>query len=219
VNAPLFPALILSLLAHLPLTAATVVITNPVDSTVPDNNPIGLVSMIPVSSNEKVAAVEVLLEISGGWNGDLYAYLEHQGVISVLLNRPGKTAINPSGAASSGMFVHFADGAASDIHTAISDTPGAFVSGMFQPDGRAADPDEVTDTSPRTLFLSGFQGLDTDGEWNLFIADLGTGDESRLVSWTLSVTTVPEPSSAVLTACGLASLLFVRRRERRQTSR
>ena len=32
--------------------------------------------------------VEVPITTHNGWNGDLYAYLEHDGVISVLLNRP-----------------------------------------------------------------------------------------------------------------------------------
>jgi hypothetical protein len=79
----------------------------------------------------------------GGWNGDLYAYLEHNGVISVLLNRPGRTALNSAGAASSGMQLLLADTALTDIHTAISGTFGALATGTYQPDGRAEDPGVV----------------------------------------------------------------------------
>lgn len=215
---PFFPIAIpiLAMLAAPPLHGASVVITKPVNTTVPDNSPIGLVSVIPVSSNEQVVSVELHLHITGGWNGDLYAYLEHNGVISVLLNRPGRTADNLAGAASSGMSVTFSDDAQfDDIHTAISNTLGESVTGFFQPDGRAADPDTVTDLSPRSLFLSGFQGLDADGDWTLFIADLGAGDESFLVDWTLTLTTVPEPGGVLLTMIGGTALLLVRTRRKR----
>ena len=127
---------ILALLAAPPLQGAAVVLSKPVNMTVPDNAPTGLVSVIPVSSNEQVVSVELQLNITGGWNGDLYAYVEHNGAISVLLNRPGRTAANLAGAASSGMSVIFSDDAPLDIHTAISNNFGDFVTGTFQPDGR-----------------------------------------------------------------------------------
>lgn len=90
--------------------------------------------------------------------------------------------------------------------------PGEFVTGTFQPDGRAVDPAVVTDQSPRSLLLSGFLGMDAGGDWTLFIADLGPGDESLVVDWSLTLTTVPEPSGVILTIIGGAALLVVRRR-------
>ncbi|MCX6879072.1 MAG: proprotein convertase P-domain-containing protein, partial [Verrucomicrobia bacterium] len=142
----------------------------------------------------------------------LYAYLEHNGVISVLLNRPGRTAADPAGAASSGMQLRFADSAPTDIHTAISGTFGALASGTYQPDARAADPDLVTDASPRSLYLSGFTGQVADGNWTLFVADLSGGDVATLGTWSLSLNVVPEPSAALLVLCGAAGTLLRRRR-------
>jgi subtilisin-like proprotein convertase family protein len=199
-----------------PLHAATVVLGQSVETAIPDNNDTGLVSVIPfVGADFSVTAVEVLLETTGGWNGDLYAYLEHNGIISVLINRPGKTAGNPAGAASSGMTISFNDTALADIHTAISDTAGLPAVGTYQPDARIADPLVVTDLSPRSKFLAGFNGTNPNGAWTLFIADQSGGDVAVLKSWSLVVTAVPEPSSALLAMTGAAALLFVRRRNRR----
>jgi hypothetical protein len=45
----------------------------------------------------------------------------------------------------------------------------------------------VTDLDPRTAFLSSFKGLDPNGEWTLFVADLSAGNISTLVSWGLNI--------------------------------
>ena len=195
------------------MTAATVVIGQNVNTEIPDNNDTGLVSIIPfVGSDPAVAKVEVIIETTGGWNGDLYAYLEHNGVISVLLNRPGNSAANPVGAASSGMSIRFTDTALADIHTAISDTAGAPAVGTYQADGRNVDPDSVTDASPRSKDLGGFNGSDPNGLWTLFIADVSGGEIAEFKSWSLAITTVPEPSSSLLVLLGTAGLLGLKRR-------
>ncbi|MCX6872188.1 MAG: PEP-CTERM sorting domain-containing protein, partial [Verrucomicrobia bacterium] len=175
--------------------ATTLVFSKLVNTEVPDNDASGLASVLAVAGGgQTITGMEVILDTRNGWNGDLYAYLEHNGVISVLLNRPGRTAADPAGAASSGMQLRFADSAPTDIHTAISGTFGVLASGTYQPDARAADPDLVTDTSPRSLYLSGFTGQVADGNWTLFVADLSGGDVATLGTWSLSLNVVPEPS-------------------------
>ncbi|MCX6873115.1 MAG: proprotein convertase P-domain-containing protein [Verrucomicrobia bacterium] len=195
-------------------TAATMLsFGKPVNIEVPDNNANGLASVIAVAgSGQTVTAVEVLLQTRNGWNGDMYAYLEHNGVLCVLLNRPGRSSAKPAGAASSGMQLRFADAAPADIHNAIAGTFGTLASGIYQPDARAIDPDLVTDTSPRSLYLSGFTGQLADGEWTLFVADLASGDVATLDNWGLSVTVVPEPASAALLLGAALPLLLRRRR-------
>ena len=183
-----------------------------VNTVIPDNNNSGLVSIIAVAgSGQTVTSVEVVITTQNGWNGDMYAYLEHNGVISVLLNRPGRTPANPAGAASSGMQIRFADSALADIHTAISGTYGELATGTYQPDGRSANPASVTDASPRNLFLSGFTGQNADGDWTLFVADLSDGEVATLGNWSLSVTTVPEPGVSLLGGLGVLTLLRRRR--------
>jgi subtilisin-like proprotein convertase family protein len=196
-------------------TAATTLVGNQVVNTaIPDNNSSGLASIIAIAGGgQTVTSVEVVMTTQNGWNGDLYAYLEHNGVLSVLLNRPGRTAADTAGAASSGMQVRFADAAPADIHTAIPGSYGALASGTYQPDARAEDPGLVTDASPRGLYLFGFDGELADGEWTLFVADLSGGDVATLSNWSLSVTVVPEPSTSAL-LFGAALPLLLRRRRR-----
>jgi subtilisin-like proprotein convertase family protein len=186
---------------------------------IPDGDASGLASQIAVTSTDLITSVTLTLVTSGGWNGDLYAYLEHNGVISVLLNRPGLTSSNSAGAASSGMNVTFSDAETVDVHTGLSNTLGALATGTYQPDGRAADPDEVLDSSPRTLSFSGFTGQVASGDWTLFIADVAGGETATLDSWSLSLTTEPAGTSAVpeaSTSLGLLALgaggLLTRRR-------
>ncbi len=209
---PLLPACVL-IFAPCCATAATILPFNQsVNLAIPDNDGSGLASVIAVAgSGQTVASVEVVITTVNGWNGDLYAYLEHNGVISVLLNRPGRTAANPAGAASSGMQLRFADSAAADVHTAISGTFGEIATGTYQPDGRGEDPDLVTDASLRGLDLSGFNGGNADGDWTLFVEDLSSGEVATLSNWGLSVTVVPEPATALLGGLGLFTLLRRRR--------
>ena len=209
---PLLPACVL-IFAPCCVTAATILPFNQsVNLAIPDNDGSGLASVISVAgSGQTVASVEVVITTENGWNGDLYAYLEHNGVISVLLNRPGRTAANPAGAASSGMQLRFADSAAADVHTAISGTFGETATGTYQPDARSADPLVVTDTTPRTLYLGAFTGHLADGNWTLFVADQADGGVATMDSWGLSLTVIPEPAAALLGGVGLLTLLRRRR--------
>lgn len=210
---PLFLPLATCIIIFGPCVAsAGLIITQSVGLEIPDYDPSGLVSVINFNTGGKyVSSLEVNLQTTGGWNGDLYAYLQHTSgstsVISVLLNRPGRTAENEAGAASSGLDVVFKDGAEFDLNTAISGTYGDFVSGDYQPDARSADPDLVTGSSPRSLYLSGFNGMLADGDWTLFMADLAGGDTATLSGWSISMVTsdspitgVPEPSGFLLGA-------------------
>jgi subtilisin-like proprotein convertase family protein len=179
---------------------------------VPDNDATGASSAITITAPgfDRVESVTMQLELDGGWNGDLYGYLAHDGNLSVLLNRPGKTQANPAGSGSSGLSVTFADLALSDIHLALSDS--GVPTGYFQPDGRLTDPADALDTDARTALLSVFTNTDPNGTWTLFLADQGPGDTTTLKSWALSVTAVPEPSALLLCGVGAAVVVASRRR-------
>lgn len=181
-------------------------------ATIPDNNDVGFSSSLSLSLPEitMVESVSFQMVINGGWNGDLYAYLIHDGGFVVLLNRPGRSLANPDGAGSSGMTVDFSDTAAQDIHVALPF--GGTPSGSYQPDGRATDPLLVLDTDARTSYLSVFNGHSAGGQWTLFLADQSAGEVSTLQSWTLSLTVVPEPSGAILMAMSVVVIALSRRR-------
>jgi len=48
-----------------------------------------------------------------------------------------------------------------------------------------------------------FNGLNPNGTWTLFFADLSGGDASTLVSWGLDIAAVPEPTTWALVGFGL----------------
>lgn len=211
-------------------SAGVLTLSTPVGLGVPDANPSGLVSSANLSApGYRITDVNVTLSLSGdraafgGWNGDLYAWLGHGGALSILLNRPGRSLGNDLGYADNGLDVVLDDEAPGDIHTYQLTWGGGSgpVTGGWQPDGRLIDPAVVLDTHvlERTASLGVFDGLDPDGEWTLFVADLHGGGRLILDSWALSVTVrpVPEPGAAGLLG-GLASLgwIVLRRPTRRR---
>lgn len=202
----------------LPVSAGAAVITSTygwtMSTAVPDNDSNGLVDVRTVPADiSQIQLLTVTLETTGGWNGDLYAYLQHSTGFSVLLNRPGRTAALPAGSPSSGLDVTIADAGAQELHAIPAGAiPTGPVMGTWQPDGRAIDPGIVLDTGARTALLSSFTGLAPAGTWALYIADVSTGDQATLKSWSLTITgeAVPEPSAALL--LGLGGVLASRHR-------
>jgi subtilisin-like proprotein convertase family protein len=58
----------------------------------------------------------------------------------------------------------------------------------WAPDARVASPTNVLDTDARSAFLGSFNGVDPNGEWVLFVADMEAGDIYTLDSWGLEIT-------------------------------
>lgn len=204
----------LAFLAANPVAEASITWTGPtinVSTAIPDNDDVGLTSSQTVATTgiTQIEQVTVTINLSGGWNGDLYAHLVHESGFSVLLNRAGRNLANPDGAGSSGMEITFDDAVLLDIHTAIPMSGGS-VSGTFQPDGRTTDPFDVLSSDSRPAMLSSFTSLNANGTWTLFIADQSAGETSTLQSWSVTITGVPEPSTLLLS--GLAIPFLLRRR-------
>jgi subtilisin-like proprotein convertase family protein len=186
---------------------------------IPDGSTIGLADSrtltgIPFNS---IADVNVRLNISGGWNGDLYAYLTHSSGFTVLLNRVGRSGTSSFGYGNSGMNVTFDEqaGQTADFH--FYQTVAGFNAAMLQggtgwrPDGRNVSPLSSGATiaaASRTALLDSFYRLDPNGTWTLYLADLsGGGGQPTLQSWGLDiVATVPEPASIVE---GSVAVLFL----------
>src|SRR5438093_761494 len=61
-------------------------------------------------------------------------------------------------------------------------------------DGRTNSPLSVVNTDPRTALLDSFNGLNPNGEWVLFVADLEAGDIHTLDNWGLEITGYTSPS-------------------------
>src|SRR6266851_4555752 len=170
---------------------------------VPDDQPSGVASAQTVSTPiAYVTGLKVSLKLSGTWNGDLFCYLTHSSGYTVLLNRVGRRASSSLGYGDEGFNVTFDDNATNgDIHTyrlKLNGSQSIPISGAltntWAPDARSSDPSSVLDTNPRTAFLSSFDGLNPNGEWVLFVADMEAGDIYTLDNWGLEITGYTPPS-------------------------
>ena len=92
--------------------------TNSTVTAIPDGSPVGLMEQFNVSgAGGSVSNVQVTLDLTGGFNGDLYAYLAGpQGQFAVLLNRVGVTGSNPFGYGDAGMNITLDGLAGNNIH-------------------------------------------------------------------------------------------------------
>lgn len=170
---------------------------------IPDGNAAGLSDVRSINSTiTTLTTVSIHLDISGEFNGDLYAYLRHESGISILLNRPGRTLSSAAGYADGGFDITLQTSAANgDIHTYRNlTTPAANspLTGTWQPDARAVDPANALDTTARTASLDVFNGMNANGQWTLFVADLQSGGTHTLNRWDLELTGVPEPTHTTL---------------------
>ena len=230
------PRILALLLALTSPTHGQFIVGTNVDSlaaVIPDNLLSGYQNTLVINGVAgPIADVNLTLNISGGYNGDLYALLSHGTNAAILLNRVGRTSSSSAGYPDTGfgptagqIVFTLDDQAASDVH-AYRTFPYALnaagqLTGRWQPDGRYIDPlasGGSFGTAARSRMLGVFNGSDCNGAWILFIADVAGGNESILNSWGLSITIVPEPSGALLLAAGLATLLQQIRRRHRQTS-
>ena len=183
---------------------------------IPDNDPMGLQDTQILSGfTDAIASLSVWLRIIAtpadlAWNGDLYVTLQHDTGYAVLLNRVGRTESSPLGYGDNGFDLTFTIGAL-DVHNYLNHSPmfdgEGWLTGTWGVDGRNVDPDLVWDTSPRTDMLSSFVGLDPNGEWTLFVADMNLHGVAQLDAWGLDITPIPEPGTLSLLALGALALL------------
>ena len=160
-----------------------------INAAIPDGDPNGYVNNQTIADANLfvVNVVGVRLDVSGGWNGDLYVYLRHETEsgtgFTTLLNRVGTTAspYNPIGYTTAGMNITLSDSASyADIHGVENPT----ASGTYR-----------VDQTGSSLTFDSFDGLDPYGTWSLFVADLSGNHVSTLNGWGLTLEAVPEPST------------------------
>jgi subtilisin-like proprotein convertase family protein len=196
-------------------------------NTIYEYNPAGMTETFTAADLAgAITNISISLDISGGFNGSLYAYLAGpQGQLAVLLNRPGISGSNPYGSGDAGMNITLSETAAINIHDYAANPSSYTVTGgqvtgvgttTFLADGRVVDPmssgGTIGGTTP-TAGLSLFNTTTGDGTWTLFIADLAPGGgNATLNSAVLTIMTAPEPQTWGMLAGGLAMLALFRRR-------
>jgi subtilisin-like proprotein convertase family protein len=196
-----------------------------------DNNGLALVQNLTLPTLPgPITDVNVTLNISGGFNGDLYAYLAGPGTgFAVLLNRTGVgSGSNPVfsyGYSDTGFLnVTFDDAAANSIQ--YYQTPGfgatysgGALQGTWQPEGVNIDPQSSPSSffgAAQTDMLSSFNGNLASGTWTLFLADLSGGGQSTIVSYSYEITALPEPGTMTLAAIGGLAVLALRHSRQRK---
>lgn len=165
---------------------------------VPDNNPSGwtdtrTVSTMPAGT---FTSLSVDLQLTGGWNGDLYAYLVHSSGFSVLLDRVGLgvSGVGAFGYGDAGLNVNLAA-----TGTSIHQYGGT---GNTFPGSPAANSSWLTDNTSGSL--GSFLSTSPNGTWSLFIADLSGGGVSTVQSWGLQMDIVAVPEVETWVAAALA---------------
>jgi hypothetical protein len=172
-----------------------------------------------------ITSVTVNLDIAGGYNGSLYAYLTYDGLLVSLLNRVGVGFATPTSSAfgygDSGFDITLSSSSSANVHF-YQTIPGYNINGdgqltgTWQPDGSAISPLSAPssfDSSPGAQTLNSFAGLNPNGTWTLYVADVATGGgQSQIDSYGLEITTVPEPGG--LLSAGLFLLGTLLRKDR-----
>lgn len=153
---------------------------------IPDNTPAGVgysINFAPVGMT--ISDISVTLNLSGGFNNDIYAYLAHGSQIAVLLNQitgsPGTAGFN----------VTLTTGTGSDIQTYTGGSAGQPLAGIYLAAGGS---------------LATFNNFDPNGAWTIFFADRSPGDTSTLNSFSVSITAVPEPVNLALSVLAVLPL-------------
>ncbi len=204
-------AIVALLISPLAAPAALLTYNQTVNQLIPDNSASGYATTINISgvSQTAITDVNVVLHLSGEWNGDLYLYLVHNNTTTaVLLNRVGVNGSGQDGFGHAGFDVVLSDQASGhavtdDIHRyATAENVPTFsagrLTGTWQPDGRLVDPSVVVNGDARTALLGLFNGQDPNGTWTLYVADMAGGYQSTLDSWGLEIEAVPEPVTSAL---------------------
>jgi len=154
---------------------------------IPVGSPVGTVftgDFTAAATGNQVLGITVNLSVSGGYNGNLYAYLvAPNGTLVMLLNRPGAVG-NSMGYAGSGFNnITLSDAGTQSIQTTW-ETPGVQV---------------ATGTYHAAGTLGTFNNSAANGQWELFFADMVKGGgTSTVTGWSLNITVVPEPVTLAL---------------------
>lgn len=145
-----------------------------------------------------ITNVTVSLDISGGWNGDLYGYLMYNdGVRSqllTLLDRPGYSGTG-AGYGNAGLAINITDTAANPLENYQSVIYNLNGNGQLTGDWQA-----------QASLASTFFNMGVAGTWTLVLGDMAEGDQSTVVNWGLMIESVPEPSTLGLIGLGVLLL-------------
>ena len=140
---------------------------------IPDATPAGITDSIVVASSAAITSIEIALDISHTWIGDLLVTVDRNGVeVATLIGRPGvPPATFGDSSDLAGVYI-FSDAGAIAIADAAFAEPGAIPPGTYQ----ASDSNDLP-VSLNSIFTN------TQGTWTLFISDNAGGDTGTIRGW------------------------------------
>ena len=163
-----------------------------VSAAIPDNDLSGLATSTTISGQSGTitpGSLSVTMNITGGWNGDLYAYLVNSsGGFSVLLDHIGTGTYGNAGSGFNN--VTFSAGGTTGLGTYMGNNTGP-ITGTWQPDNTSGS-------------LGSF--VNPNGTWTLFLADTSAGGVSTLQNWQLQMDIVAVPELETWIAAALAGV-------------
>lgn len=193
---------------------------------IPDNDANGRAFTFSLSdAATSITSVSVTLDVSGGRNGDIYAYLSHSSGYTVLLNRSGRgfttSGSSADGYANTGFALTFSSAGGANVHFYQNNSPTyngtGQLTGTWQPDGRTIDPAASASSfdAEGSASFSSFTGQNPNGDWTLIFFDVSALGISTVNSFSVDVTAVPEPVNGALGIfAGLGSVLGLLRWQR-----
>jgi subtilisin-like proprotein convertase family protein len=170
-----------------------------------DPNGEGVVSSVVVTDSFLVGEVEASLFINTRDIGRVASTLSKDGATAVLINRVGMDERGSVGRTKDNIDVILDDDApvADDAHLepALGSDP---FRGLHQPDGRGDYIGDAVDSDPRDNMLFVFEGMMSDGVWDLFVSDNrlqgSAGVRHEIREWTTTLKSPGGPERYVGTA-------------------
>lgn len=163
---------------------------------IPDNDPGGTSDTITINGLRALADVNVQLDISHTWVGDLAISLEHvdTGTTVMLMDRPGVPGSTFGCADNNILGTADDEGNIADIENYCA----------------GSDP-WISDSFVPTQPLAGFDGEDMAGDWTLTITDNAGGDTGTLNTWCIVPTEDPTAIElqGIETRIDMRGLVFV----------
>jgi len=137
---------------------------------IPDNDPAGVTSEIVVGSSQYIGDINVYVDVTHTWVGDLVLTVEHveTGTSVTIIDRPGVPALSPAGCWEDSIVASLDDEATTPVEdecaAAMPTIQGAFIP-----------------NNP----LHAFDGENLKGTWQLTVSDHASADIGTLNQWCL----------------------------------
>lgn len=147
---------------------------------IPDNVPheAAASDTISVTDSESITDLDVVVNITHTWIGDVRVRLAHMGGCSGwMVHRPGITGDVCCGCSGDDINVTLDQAAADFVENSCGSGDNGGAGGSWKPSGEAGFPGDLDDCN----------GDDIAGDWTLEVSDGAAGDTGTLDSWCLIV--------------------------------